>query len=186
MAKSTRATKSKKAAKKVAKKAAKKTATKVVKKASPKTAKKVAKKVARKSAPKTSTKTSTKAPKKAARAAASAQRTRATSIAAIAPVGKGDSSEIMKWELMMEDGTSVIVNASAAQTIGLGVNGAWNATVASKLAAAEDDQRAFTAAMQLLAQGKTAWTKAKLLQKLGGDVRAKRTVAALVESGWVR
>jgi hypothetical protein len=25
-----------------------------------------------------------------------------------------------------------------------------------------------------------------LLQKLGGDVRAKRTVAALVESGWVR
>ena len=194
MAKSTRATKSKKAAKKVAKKAAKKTATKVVKKASPKTAKKVAtkvakkvaKKIARKSATKTSTKTSTKAPKKVARAAASTQRTRATSIAAIAPVGKGDSSEIMKWELMMEDGTSVIVNASAAQAIGLGVNGAWNATVASKLAAAEDDQRAFTAAMQLLAQGKTAWTKAKLLQKLGGDVRAKRTVAALVESGWVR
>jgi hypothetical protein len=111
---------------------------------------------------------------------------RATSIAAIAPIGKGDASEITKWELMMEDGTSVIVNASAAQAIGLGVNGAWNATVASKLAAAEDDQRAFTAAMQLLAQGKTAWTKAKLLQKLGGDVRAKRTVAALVESGWVR
>ena len=178
MAKTTRATKSKKAAKKVAKK----TATKVVKKTSPKTAKKVAKKVARKSA----TKTSTKAPKKVARAAATTQRTRATSIAAIAPVGKGDSSEMMKWELMMEDGTSVIVNASAAQAIGLGVNGAWNATVASKLAAAQDDQRAFTAAMQLLAQGKTAWTKAKLLQKLGGDVRAKRTVAALVESGWVR
>ena len=186
MAKTTRATKSKKAAKKVAKK----TATKVVKKTSPKTAKKVAKKVARKSATKPSTKVATKpatkAPKKVARAAATTQRTRATSIAAIAPVGKGDSSEMMKWELMMEDGTSVIVNASAAQAIGLGVNGAWNATVASKLAAAQDDQRAFTAAMQLLAQGKTAWTKAKLLQKLGGDVRAKRTVAALVESGWVR
>ena len=190
MAKTTRGTKSKKAAKNVAKKPA----TKVVKKTSPKTAKKTAKKVARKSATKPSTKVATKpatkpatkAPKKAARAAASTQRTRATSIAAIAPVGKGDSSEMMKWELMMEDGTSVIVNASAAQAIGLGVNGAWNATVASKLAAAEDDQRAFTAAMQLLARGKTAWTKAKLLQKLGGDVRAKRTVAALVESGWVR
>jgi hypothetical protein len=111
---------------------------------------------------------------------------RATSIAAIAPIGKGDASEITKWELMMEDGTSAVVNASAAQSIGLGVNGAWNASVAAKLATAEDDQRAFTAAMQLLARGKTAWTKATLLQKLGGDTRAKRTVAALVESGWVR
>jgi len=86
----------------------------------------------------------------------------------------------------MEDGTSVVVNASAAQAIGLGVNGAWNATVAAKLAAAEDDQRSFTAAMQLLAQGKTAWTKASLLKKLGGDTRAKRTVRALIESGWIR
>ena len=185
MAKSTRATKSKTVAKKASKKTAKKTVKKSAKKTVKKSAKTTAKKLAKRSTAKATTKAA-KPAKKTARATASTKRMRATSIAAIAPVGKGDSSEIMKWELMMEDGTSVIVNASAAQTIGLGVNGAWNATVASKLAAAEDDQRAFTAAMQLLAQGKTAWTKAKLLQKLGGDVRAKRTVAALVESGWVR
>ena len=185
MAKTTRATKSKKVAKKASKKTAKKTVKKTAAKVAKKASKTTAKKLAKRSTAKATTKAA-KPAKKTARATASTKRMRATSIAAIAPIGKGDASEITKWELMMEDGTSVIVNASAAQAIGLGVNGAWNATVASKLAAAEDDQRAFTAAMQLLAQGKTAWTKAKLLQKLGGDVRAKRTVAALVESGWVR
>ena len=185
MAKTTRATKSKK----VAKKASKNTAKKTVKKTAAKVAKKASKTTANKLAKRSTAKATTKAAKpakKTARATATAKRMRATSIAAIAPIGKGDASEITKWELMMEDGTSAVVNASAAQSIGLGVNGAWNASVAAKLAAAEDDQRAFTAAMQLLARGKTAWTKATLLQKLGGDTRAKRTVAALVESGWVR
>ena len=185
MAKTTRSTKSKKVAKKASKKTAKKTVKKTAAKVAKKASKTTAKKLAKRSTAKATTKAA-KPAKKTARATASTKRMRATSIAAIAPIGKGDASEITKWELMMEDGTSAVVNASAAQSIGLGVNGAWNASVAAKLAAAEDDQRAFTAAMQLLARGKTAWTKATLLQKLGGDTRAKRTVAALVESGWVR
>ncbi|MFM1866824.1 MAG: hypothetical protein RL591_232 [Planctomycetota bacterium] len=187
MAKPTRTTKSvKKTAKKVTKKSAKKSAKKVAKKTSGKVAKKVAKKVANKTSTKIAKKVAKQSSKKIAKKAALTPRTRATSIAAIAPIGKGDASEVTKWELMMEDGTSVVVNASAAQAIGLGVNAAWNATVAAKLAAAEDDQRSFTAAMQLLAQGKTAWTKASLLKKLGGDTRATRTVRALIESGWIR
>jgi hypothetical protein len=168
-------------AKKTAKRVAKQTAKKTVKKSTKKVVKKSTKNVAKKATKNVAKKATKNVVTRTSKPAASSKQTRSTSIAAIAPIGEGDA-----WELMMEDGSSMRVNAAAAQVIGLGVSAPWNASVATKLAAAEDDQRAFTAAMQLLAKAKTAWTKASLLKKLGGDARAKRTVAALAESGWVR
>lgn len=157
----------KKAAKKASKKPGKKPAKKVSKKAAKNTAKKTAKKVAKKTA------------KKVAKRASGA-RVAATRVAAIAPIKDGD-----RWEVFLEDGTSTTASAAAAQSIGLGVDSAWNAGIARRLAAAEDDQRAFSEAMQLLARGRRRWTRATLATTLGGDARARRAVAALAANGWI-
>lgn len=159
MAKSARKSvkKTKKATKKAVKKAVKKPAKTIAKKA----AKKVTKKAAKKAVKKPATNSG-------------------TSVAGIAPVADGE-----RWELFLEDGSSVIASAAAAQSIGLGVGGAWNAAVARKLASAEDDQRAFADAMKLLAKGRKVWTRATLAAKLGGDARARRAVASLAANGWI-
>jgi len=157
---------------KSARKSVKKTVKRTVK-----TTKKSAKKTVKKTAQKVAKKPAKKAVKKAVK-----KRTTnsATSVAAIAPVADGE-----RWELFLEDGSSVIASAAAAQSIQLGVGGSWNAAVARKLASAEDDQRAFADAMKLLAKGRKVWTRATLAAKLGGDVRARRAVASLAANGWI-
>lgn len=150
-----------------------KSARKTAKKIAKKTVKKAAKKAAKKSAKKTAKKTAKKPAKKTVKQAA-------TSVAAIAPVADGE-----RWEFFLEDGSSVIASAAAAQSIGLGVGGAWNSAVARKLSSAEDDQRAFADAMKLLAKGRRTWTRSTLAAKLGGDARARRAVASLAENGWI-
>ncbi|MCE2884988.1 MAG: hypothetical protein LW806_08850 [Planctomycetaceae bacterium] len=155
MAKSAR--KSVKKTKKAVKKAAKKTVKTAAKKAAKKTVKKAAKKAVKRTV-----------------------RIAATSVAAIAPVADGE-----RWELFLEDGSSMIASAAAAQSIQLGVGGAWNAAVARKLSSAEDDQRAFADAMKLLAKGRKVWTRTTLVAKLGGDARARRAVTSLAANGWI-
>jgi hypothetical protein len=168
-----------KPAKKAAKKASKKPGKKPAKKVSKKAAKKVSKKAARKATKKAAKKAARKAAKKVAKRASGA-RVAATRVAAIAPIKDGD-----RWEVFLEDGTSTTASAAAAQSIGLGVDSAWNAGIARRLAAAEDDQRAFSEAMQLLARGRRRWTRATLATTLGGDARARRAVAALAANGWI-
>ena len=160
-------------------KPAKKAAKKASKKPGKKPAKKVSKKAARKAARKAAKKAARKAAKKVAKRASGA-RVAATRVAAIAPIKDGD-----RWEVFLEDGTSTTASAAAAQSIGLGVDSAWNAGIARRLAAAEDDQRAFSEAMQLLARGRRRWTRATLATTLGGDARARRAVAALAANGWI-
>ena len=64
------------------------------------------------------------------------------------------------------------------------VGGAWSSALAARVESAADDQKVFLRAMEVLA--KKGRTTATVLSKLlGGDVRAKRTVAALKKNGWI-
>ena len=188
-----KSTKSKAATKKAAiKKAAiKKAVTKkaVTKKAS--TSKVAIKKAAtaRTSTAKTSTaRTTTKkaAPKRAAprkpttaKAVSAKSAAKGVRIASIEPVGDGTV-----WSLTLADGKRTKVAAAAAQSIGIRVGGMWSDATIARAAQATDDLKSFSKAMKLLARS-GPMTYDALVAKLGNDTRAKRTVAALVSTGWV-
>lgn len=88
------------------------------------------------------------------------------------------------WTLSLSDGAKAKVSAAAAQSAGVRVGGAWSAAIATRVQSAADDQKLFLRAMQVLA--KKGRTGASALSKLlGGDARAKRTVAALKKNGWI-
>ena len=188
-----KSTKSKAAIKKAAiKKAAIKKA--VTKKAS---TSKVAIKMAataRTSTPRTSTaktstaRTTTKkaAPKRAAprkpttaKAVSAKSAAKGVRIASIEPVGDGTV-----WSLTLADGKRTKVAAAAAQSIGIRVGGMWSDATIARAAQATDDLKSFSKAMKLLARS-GPMTYDALVAKLGNDTRAKRTVAALVSTGWV-
>lgn len=193
-----KSTKSKAATKKAAiKKAAiKKAVTKkaVTKKAS--TSKVAIKKAAtaKTSTPRTSTaktstaRTTTKkaAPKRAAprkpttaKAVSAKSAAKGVRIASIEPVGDG-----AVWSLTLADGKRTKVAAAAAQSIGIRVGGMWSDATIARAAQATDDLKSFSKAMKLLARS-GPMTYDALVAKLGNDTRAKRTVAALVSTGWV-
>ena len=188
-----KSTKSKAATKKAAiKKAAiKKAVTKkaVTKKAS--TSKVAIKKAAtaKTSTAKTSTaRTTTKkaAPKRAAprkpttaKAVSAKSAAKGVRIASIEPVGDGTV-----WSLTLADGKRTKVAAAAAQSIGIRVGGMWSDATIARAAQATDDLKSFSKAMKLLARS-GPMTYDALVAKLGNDTRAKRTVAALVSTGWV-
>lgn len=193
-----KSTKSKAATKKAAiKKAAiKKAVTKkaVTKKAS--TSKVAIKKAAtaKTSTPRTSTaktstaRTTTKkaAPKRAAprkpttaKAVSAKSAAKGVRIASIEPVGDGTV-----WSLTLADGKRTKVAAAAAQSIGIRVGGMWSDATIARAAQATDDLKSFSKAMKLLARS-GPMTYDALVAKLGNDTRAKRTVAALVSTGWV-
>ena len=188
-----KSTKSKAATKKAAiKKAAiKKAVTKkaVTKKAS--TSKVAIKKsaTAKTSTAKTSTaRTTTKkaAPKRAAprkpttaKAVSAKSAAKGVRIASIEPVGDGTV-----WSLTLADGKRTKVAAAAAQSIGIRVGGMWSDATIARAAQATDDLKSFSKAMKLLARS-GPMTYDALVAKLGNDTRAKRTVAALVSTGWV-
>ena len=183
-----KSTKSKAATKKAAiKKAAIKKA--VTKKAS--TSKVAIKKsaTAKTSTAKTSTaRTTTKkaAPKRAAprkpttaKAVSAKSAAKGVRIASIEPVGDGTV-----WSLTLADGKRTKVAAAAAQSIGIRVGGMWSDATIARAAQATDDLKSFSKAMKLLARS-GPMTYDALVAKLGNDTRAKRTVAALVSTGWV-
>ena len=100
-------------------------------------------------------------------------------IASIEPVGDGTV-----WSLTLADGKRTKVAAAAAQSIGIRVGGMWSDATIARAAQATDDLKSFSKAMKLLARS-GPMTYDALVAKLGNDTRAKRTVAALVSTGWV-
>ena len=121
---------------------------------------------------------STKAVRSAAKKPAAAK---AASIKVMAATPSRDGA---MWTLTLSDGAKAKVSAAAAQSAGVRVGGAWSAAIATRVQSAADDQKLFLRAMQVLA--KKGRTGASALSKLlGGDARAKRTVAALKKNGWI-
>ena len=143
----------------------------------------------RTSTAKTSTaRTTTKkaAPKRAAprkpttaKAVSAKSAAKGVRIASIEPVGDGTV-----WSLTLADGKRTTVAAAAAQSIGIRVGGMWSDATIARAAQATDDLKSFSKAMKLLARS-GPMTYDALVAKLGNDTRAKRTVAALVSTGWV-
>ena len=144
---------------------------------------------AKTSTAKTSTaRTTTKkaAPKRAAprkpttaKAVSAKSAAKGVRIASIEPVGDGTV-----WSLTLADGKRTKVAAAAAQSIGIRVGGMWSDATIARAAQATDDLKSFSKAMKLLARS-GPMTYDALVAKLGNDTRAKRTVAALVSTGWV-
>jgi hypothetical protein len=88
------------------------------------------------------------------------------------------------WTLSISNGAKPKVSAAAAQSAGVCVGGAWSDALAARVKAAAEDQSVFLRAMQVLAKkGRT--TAPALTKLLGGDARAKRTVATLKKNGWI-
>lgn len=165
----------KKSAKKPAAKAAKGTAAKAAKS----TAAKAAKNAAAAKSTKKAAKTTAKAPKSTAKPAKKPAATTSTRIASITPSKNG-----AHWTLVLESGAKATVASAPAQNAGVKVGATWSAAMAKRVLEADMELELFTRAMSMLAQdghlGRAALTK-----ELGGDRRAKATVASLAEHGWI-
>ena len=104
--------------------------------------------------------------------------------AALSVLKATPSRDGASWTLSISNGAKVTVSAAAAQSAGVRVGGAWSDALAARVTAAAEDQRVFLRAMQVLAKkGRT--TAPALTKLLGGDARAKRTVATLKKNGWI-
>lgn len=90
-----------------------------------------------------------------------------------------------QWIATLTDGSKRAAGASAAQSAGMKVGAAWSSAFERKLATIATDQASFLSAMELLAtRGKM--NRPSLEKALGGDARARRTVATLARNGWVQ
>lgn len=131
-----------------------------------------------------STKAQRKATKPAVQSAvkpAAKPRAKASAILVLKATPSRDGA---MWTLSLSNGAKAKVSAAAAQSAGVRVGGAWSSALAARVQSAADDQKVFLRAMEVLA--KKGRTSAAVLSKLlGGDVRAKRTVAALKKNGWI-
>lgn len=169
----------KKSVKKPAAKAAKGTAAKAAKPTAAKAAKKPAKNAAAAKSTKKAVKTTAKAAKSTATAAKKPAATTSTRIASITPSKNG-----AHWTLVLESGAKATVASAPAQNAGVKVGATWSAAMAKRVLEADMELELFTRAMSMLAQdghlGRAALTK-----ELGGDRRAKATVASLAEHGWI-
>ena len=164
----------KKSMKKPAAKAAKPTAAKAAKAAT-----KPAKNAAAAKSTKKVAKTTAKAAKTTAKPAKKPAATTSTRIASITPSKNG-----AHWTLVLESGAKATVASAPAQNAGVKVGATWSAAMAKRVLEADMELELFTRAMSMLAQdghmGRAALTK-----ELGGDRRAKATVASLAEHGWI-
>jgi len=164
----------KKSVKKPAAKAAKPTAAKAAKNTA-----KPAKSAAAAKSTKKAAKSTAKAAKSTAKPAKKPAATTSTRIASITPSKNG-----AHWTLVLESGAKATVASAPAQNAGVKVGATWSAAMAKRVLEADMELELFTRAMSMLAQdghmGRAALTKA-----LGGDRRAKATVASLAEHGWI-
>ena len=127
---------------------------------------------------------STKAQKKATKSAIKSATKPVAKAGAILVLKATPSRDGAMWTLSLSNGAKAKVSAAAAQSAGVRVGGAWTNALAARVQSAADDQKVFQRAMEVLA--KKGRTSAAVLSKLlGGDVRAKRTVAALKQNGWI-
>jgi hypothetical protein len=78
----------------------------------------------------------------------------------------------------------VKIASAPAQSSGVKVGGPWSAAVAQRVLEAAIEQEMFTRAMSMLARD-GRMMRADLSRELGGDARARRTVASLVKHGWI-
>ena len=167
--------------KKPAAKAAKGTAAKAAKNAAAAKSTKKAAKTTAKAAKTTAkaAKTTAKAAKTTAKPAKKPAATTSTRIASITPSKNG-----AHWTLVLESGAKATVASAPAQNAGVKVGATWSAAMAKRVLEADMELELFTRAMSMLAQdghmGRAALTK-----QLGGDRRAKATVASLAEHGWI-
>ncbi|MFZ4749010.1 MAG: hypothetical protein ACOYMM_00745 [Phycisphaerales bacterium] len=124
-------------------------------------------------------KSTAKAAKTTAKAAKKPAATTSTRIASITPSKNG-----AHWTLVLESGAKATVASAPAQNAGVKVGATWSAAMAKRVLEADMELELFTRAMSMLAQdghmGRAALTK-----ELGGDRRAKATVASLAEHGWI-
>jgi len=144
-----------------------------------KTMKTPTKKITKEAARKVTSKATSKATRKATSAPKAKAAAARISVAKVTPSRDG-----LRWTVALSDGASHKVSSAAAQSLGIAVGGAWGAGTLSRVAGAEKDQELFKRAMAALA--KRGKMEAPTLEKLlGGDPRAKRTVAALRRNGWI-
>ncbi|MDI9404954.1 MAG: hypothetical protein QM516_13890 [Limnohabitans sp.] len=139
-----------------------------------KTSKKVSKKVANKVAKRVAGKVAKKTVKQAAQSASATVR-----VVSITPARDG-----AMWKLTLSDRRTITVPADAAQSAKIKIGATWTARVATRIQDATQDLAAFQQALKLLGSG-TRLSYDALVAKLGGDARARRTVADLVAAGWV-
>ena len=127
---------------------------------------------------------STKAQKKPTKSATKPVAKPRAKSSAIMVLKATPSRDGAMWTLSLSNGAKAKVSAAAAQSAGVRVGGGWTNALAARVQSAADDQKVFQRAMEVLA--KKGRTSAAVLSKLlGGDVRAKRTVAALKQNGWI-
>jgi len=131
-----------------------------------------------KAAPKKARATKQAARKPAARkpAAATAASNR---IASITPSKSGEH-----WTQVLESGAKATVASAPAQNAGVKVGATWSAAMAKRVLEAAIELEMFTRALSMLAQD-GRMTRPALTKALGGDARAKSTVASLAAHGWL-
>ncbi len=126
---------------------------------------------------------------KATKSKAAPQKARATKPAA-ATVGSSRIASITPsksgehWTLVLESGAKATVASAPAQNAGVKVGATWSAAMAKRVLEAAIELEMFTRALSMLGQD-GRMTRPALTKALGGDARAKSTVASLASHGWL-
>ena len=119
------------------------------------------------------------APQKARATKPAAATVGSSRIASITPSKSGEH-----WTLVLESGAKATVASAPAQNAGVKVGATWSAAMAKRVLEAAIELEMFTRALSMLAQD-GRMTRPALTKALGGDARAKSTVASLASHGWL-
>ena len=119
------------------------------------------------------------APTKARATKPAAATVGSSRIASITPSKSGEH-----WTLVLESGAKATVASAPAQNAGVKVGATWSAAMAKRVLEAAIELEMFTRALSMLAQD-GRMTRPALTKALGGDARAKSTVASLASHGWL-
>ena len=130
-------------------------------------------------AAKSKTTKSKAAPQKARATKPAAATVGSSRIASITPSKSGEH-----WTLVLESGAKATVASAPAQNAGVKVGATWSAAMAKRVLEAAIELEMFTRALSMLAQD-GRMTRPALTKALGGDARAKSTVASLASHGWL-
>ena len=119
------------------------------------------------------------APQKARATKPAAATVGSSRIASVTPSKSGEH-----WTLVLESGAKATVASAPAQNAGVKVGATWSAAMAKRVLEAAIELEMFTRALSMLAQD-GRMTRPALTKALGGDARAKSTVASLASHGWL-
>lgn len=121
----------------------------------------------------------TKPSVRAKASAKTAAKSPAVTIAAIALSRDG-----AWWNITLSTKRRVRVAAGAALAVRARIGARWTKALETRIARLEDEQKAYTLALELLAKDPRL-TKAQLTAHLGGDDAAREAVRGLVSNGWL-